>query len=61
MAGLAEEHEEETLVEEVEAWVEQTSQAPLFLANSLSTPAGFSGVFFECPFLLVGFWRTKVD
>ena len=61
MVGLIEEHKEGTSTEEVEAWVEQISQAPLFLADSLSTPSGFSGVFFECPFLLVGFWRTKVD
>ena len=56
---MAEEHEEGTSAEEVEAWVEQTSQAPL--AGSLSTPAGFSGVFFECPSLLVGSWEMKVD
>ena len=58
---MVEEHEEGTLAGEVEAWVEQTSQAPLFLASSLLTPAGFSGVFIECPSLLVGSWGTKVD
>ena len=54
MAGLVEEHEEETSAEEVETWVEQISQAPFFLVGSLSTPLGFFGVFFECPSLLVG-------
>ena len=54
MVGLAEEHEEGTSAEEMEAWVEQTSQAPLFLVDSLSTPSGFSGVIFECLSLLVG-------
>ena len=58
---MVEEHEEGTSANEVEAWVEQTSQAPIFLAGSLSTPAGFSRVFFECPYLLVGSWGTKVD
>ena len=58
---MAEEHEKETSVEEVEAWVDQTSQAPLFLAGSLSTPVGFFGVFFECPCLLVGSWETVID
>ena len=53
MAGLVEEHEEGTSAEEVEAWVEQISQAPFFLVDSLSTPSGFFGAFFECPFLLV--------
>ena len=58
---MAEEHKEGTSTEEVKAWVEQTSQAPIFLAGSLSTPAGFYGVFFECPSLLVGSWGMKVD
>ena len=58
---MVEEHEEGTSVKEVEAWVEQTSQAPLFLAGSLSTPASFFRVFFECQSLLVGYWGTKVD
>ena len=51
---MAEEHEEETSAKEVEAWVEQTSQVPLFLVGSLSTPSGFSRAFFEYPSLLVG-------
>ena len=58
---MVEEHEEGTSAKEVEAWVEQTSQAPLFLAGSLSTPASFFRVFFECQSLLVGSWGTKVD
>ena len=57
---MAEEHEEGTSAEEVEAWVEQISHAPLFLAGSLSTPASFFEVFFECLSLLVGSWETKV-
>ena len=56
---MAEEHEEGTSAEEVEAWVEQISQAPLFLAGSLSTLVGFSEVFFECPSLLGGSWEMK--
>ena len=58
---MAEEHEEGTSAEEVKAWVEQTSQAPLFLAGSLSTPVGFSGVFFECTSLLVGSYEMMID
>ena len=57
---MAEEQEEETLAKEVEAWVDQTSQAPLFLAGSLSTPAGFFGVFFGYLSRLVGSWGMKV-
>ena len=52
MASLTEELEEETLVEEVEAWAEQTSQVLLFLAGSLTVPAGFFGVSFGYPSLL---------
>ena len=52
---MAEEHEEGTSAEEVEAWVKQISHAPLFLAGSLSIPSGFSRVSFEYPSLLVGF------
>ena len=51
---MAEEHEEEISAEEVEAWVEQTSQVPLCLVGSLSIPLGFSGVSFEYPSLMVG-------
>ena len=57
---MAGEHEEETLAEEVEAWVGQTSQILLFLAGSLTTLAGFFGVFFGYPSCLVGFWGTRV-
>ena len=60
MAGLAEELEEETLVEEVEAWVEQTSQVLLFLAGSLTVPTGFFGVSFGYPSRLAGSWGMKV-
>ena len=58
---MAEEQREETSVEEVEAWVEQTSQDPLFLVGPLLTPSDFSGVFFGCRSLLVGCWETMVD
>ena len=60
MASLAEEHEEETLVEEVEAWVEQTSKTLLFLAGSLIVPIGFFGVSFGYPSRLTGSWGVKV-
>ena len=50
---MAEEQGEETSAEEVEAWIEQTSQVPLFLVGSLLTPSSFSKVFFGCPSLLV--------
>ena len=53
---MAEEREEETLVKEVEAWAEQTSQILLPLASSLIIPASF----FTYPFRLVGSWRMKV-
>ena len=58
---MAEEQEEETSAEEVEAWVEQTSQDPLFLVGPLLTPLGFFRVFFGCPSLLVGCWEMMVD
>ena len=51
---MAKEREEETLVKEVEAWAEQTSQILLFLAGSLTIPADFFGVFFGYPSRLVG-------
>ena len=57
---MAGEREEETLAEEVEAWVGQTSQILLFLAGSLTTPTGFFGVFFGYPSRLVGSWGTRV-
>ena len=58
---MAEEQGEETSAEEVEAWVEQTSQDPFFLVGPLSTPSSFSGVFFGCLSLLVGCWEMMVD
>ena len=57
---MAEELEEETLVEKVEAWAEQTSQVLLFLAGSLTVPAGFFGVSFGYPSRLAGSWGMKV-
>ena len=57
---MVEEREEETLVEEVEAWVGQTSQFLLSLAGSLIIPASFFRVFFGYPFHLVGSWGTRV-
>ena len=58
---MAGEREEETLAEEVEAWVGQTSQVLLFLTGSLTTPAGFIGVFFGYPSHLIGSWGTRVS
>ena len=58
---MAKEQGEEILAEDVEAWVEQTSQDPFFLVGPLSTPLGFSGVFFECPSFLVSCWEMMVD
>ena len=57
---MAREREEETLAKEVEVWAEQTSQILLFLAGSLTTPAGFFGVSFGYPSRLVGSWGTRV-
>ena len=57
---MVEEREEETLVEEVEAWVEQTSQIHLFLAGSVIVPAGFFGVSFRYPSLLACPLEVKV-
>ena len=54
------EREKETLVEEVEAWVGQTSQVLLFLVGFLTTPAGFFGVFFGYLSRLVASWGTRV-
>ena len=51
---MARERKEETLVEEVEAWAEQTSQILLFLVGSLIIPTGFIGVSFGYPSRLVG-------
>ena len=49
---MAEEREEETLVEEVEAWAEKISQLLLFLAGSPTVPVSFFGVSFRYPSLL---------
>ena len=57
---MAGERKEETLAEEVEAWVEQTSQILLFLAGSLTTSASFFGVSFGYPSRLVSSWGTRV-
>ena len=40
---MAEEHEEETWVEEVEAWAKKASQLLPSLAGSLIAPEGFFG------------------
>ena len=56
---MAEEREEETLVEEVEVWVEKVFQLLLFLASSLIVPAGFFGVSFGYPSLLAHSWGVK--
>ena len=58
---MVEEREEETLVEEVEAWAEQTSQILLFLAGSLTVSTGLFGVSFGYPSRLTGFWGVKVS
>ena len=58
---MAEEREEETLVEEVEVWVEKVFQLLLFLASSLIVPAGFFGVSFRYPSCLAGSWGMKVS
>ena len=57
---MAEEREEETLVEEVEVWVEKVFQLLLFLASSLIVPAGFFGVSFGYSSRLVGSWGTRI-
>ena len=57
---MVEEYEEETWVEEVEAWVEKISQFLLFLVGSLIAPVGFFGVSFGYPSLLARSWVVKV-
>ena len=57
---MAEEREEETLVEEVEAWAEKVSQLLLFLAGSLIAPVSFFGASFGYPSLLARSWVVKV-
>ena len=49
---MAKEHEEETWVEEVEAWAEKVSQLLPFLVGSLTAPVGFFEVSFGYPSLL---------
>ena len=58
---MVEEYEEETWVEEVEAWVEKISQFLLFLVGSLIAPISFFGVSFGYPSLLARSWVGKVD
>ena len=53
---MAEEREEETLVEEVEAWAEKISQLLLFLAVFLTVLDDFFGVSFGYPSLLACSW-----
>ena len=60
---MAKEREEETLVEEVEeveTWVERISQFLLFLASTLTVPAGFFEVSFGYPYLLARSWVVEV-
>ena len=57
---MAEEREEETWVEELEAWAEKIFQLLLFLAGSLTAPVSFFGVFFGYPSLLARSWGMKV-
>ena len=57
---MAEEREEETLVEEVEAWAEKISHLLLFLVGSPIVPASFFGVSFGYPYLLACLWGVKV-
>ena len=57
---MAEEREEETLVEEVEVWAEKISQLLLFLAGSLTVPTGFFGVSFGYPSLITRSLVVKV-
>ena len=57
---MAEEREEETWVEEVEALAEKASQLLPSLAGSLIAHVGFFGVSFGYPSLLARFWVVKV-
>ena len=57
---MAEEREEETWVEEVEAWTERASQLPPFLVGFLEAPVGFFGVSFGYPSLQARFLVVKV-
>ena len=58
---MAEEREEETWVEEVEAWAEKASQLLPSLADSLIAPEGFFGVSFGYPSLLARSLEVKVN
>ena len=51
---MVEEREEETWVEEVEAWAEKVSQLLLFLADSLIAPISF----FRVPLDTHLFWHV---
>ena len=58
---MAEEHEEETLVEEEEAWAEKASQLLPSLASSLTALEDFFGVSFRYPSLQARLVVVKVD
>ena len=57
---MAEKREEETWVEEVEAWAEKVFQLRLFLAGFLTAPVSFLRVSFRYPSLLARSWVVKV-
>ena len=58
---MAKEREEETWVEEVEAWAEKVSQLLPFLVGSLIAPVGFFEVSFGYPSLLARSQVVKVS
>ena len=57
---MAEKHEKETWVEEVEAWANKASQLPPFLVGFLEAPVGFFRVSFGYPSLLARSLVVKV-
>ena len=57
---MAEEREEETWVEEVEALAEKASQLLPSLAGSLIAHVGFFRVSFGYPSRLAGSWGVKI-
>ena len=57
---MVEAREEETWVEEVEAWAVKASQLLPFLVGSLVAPVGFFGVSFGYPSLLARSLEVKV-
>ena len=57
---MAEAREEETWVEEVEAWAMKASQLLPSLVGSLVAPVGFFGVSFGYPSLLACSLEVKV-